>query len=151
MHWAIPTSAWFLLKNIFMETCFCSFLVNFIQFIMRCCPLTSGWCVILTIVQLCTDEWGPTASTLCPLCWLPRKKVQAVSSSYAQKLKSHYGARLAEERKKERRWIIIILMVCHFKIVTTSVHCYYYCRPGQAVSAILCTFQCLQIKILKIP
>ena len=243
-----------------METCFCSlifFLMNFIQFVMQCCPLTSGWCILLTIVHVCTDEWRPTASTLCPLCWLPRKKVQAVSSSYAQKLKctilknfltifglfwtlhiSCYSAIgwLKKEREKEEdeKLILTFIQVCHFKIhsdnvpltrcneppvapfnivtrspvhggsdtvnftgrrvidyahphlilgitttvngtpcndiersngrfvaprkrdviaviVTTSAHCYYYCRLGQAISAILCTFQCLQIKILKIP
>ena len=69
---------------------------------------------------MCIDEWRPTTSILCPLS-LPRKKAQVVSPSYAQsKAKntiprefhgywwlfrmlhvSGYGARLAEERKKE--------------------------------------------------
>ena len=59
--------------------------------------------------HVCTDEWLPTASTLCPLS-LSRKKAQAVSPSYAQKSKAQmdhplhvscYSARLAEERRKK--------------------------------------------------
>ena len=34
-------------------------------------------------LHMCTNEWRPTASTLCPLS-LPRNKVQAVNLSYPQ-------------------------------------------------------------------
>ena len=55
----------------------------------------------------------------------------------------HYGARLAEEKKKERKKEgkkmndsgFRPFQVCHFKIVTTC--CYYYCRQGQALEAAL--------------
>ena len=37
----------------------------------------------------CTDEWHPTASTLCPL-GLPRRKALVVSLSYAQNKAQKY-------------------------------------------------------------
>ena len=55
-----------------------------------------------------TNEWLPTASTLCPLS-LSREKAQVVSPSYVQKSKTQmdhlscYSARLAEERRKKER------------------------------------------------
>ena len=94
-----------------METCFCSFFINCFQFVTQCHPCT------------CTDEWHPTASTLCPLS-LPRNKAQAELHSkqssnapspenfltiggYFKRCTYHVTAlswlKKEEERKKERK------------------------------------------------
>ena len=47
MHWTIPTWGRFLFRNLFMETCFCSFLIKKLQlFVTRYRPRNCGWCVI---------------------------------------------------------------------------------------------------------
>ena len=63
-------------RNFLMETYFYSFLIKLNCY--TCCPRP---CVIYAHVR--TDEWHSTTSTLCSLSLL-RKKVQAVSPSYAQ-------------------------------------------------------------------
>ena len=103
----------------FFNSCLCSI-----------CQLASHKCYMAPLSQLlaqymchpsmslCTDEWHPTASTLCPIS-LPRKNTQEVSCSYAQKWTSKesflkifltirgyfkhktYHIRLAEERNLE--------------------------------------------------
>ena len=57
---------------------------------------------------------------------------------------SCYGARLTEEKKKERKKKMNDsgfqpFLVCYFKIVTT--YCYYCYRLGQAPAAALCTYR----------
>ena len=104
-----------------MVQCICSFLIHNLLTII----LLRGAAHVIAVDEssahvMCIDEWRPTTSTLCPLS-LSRKKSQAVSPSYAQsKAKKTipgefhgywwlfrtlhilgYGARLAEERKKE--------------------------------------------------
>ena len=79
MHWAFPTLA----RNLFMETCFCLFLIKKScnkLFVMQCHPHNCGWCIILTCVH------GQMASSsqyaLPPQSF--HKQAQAVSLSYAQ-------------------------------------------------------------------
>ena len=46
---------------------------------------------------------------------------------------SHYGARLAEERRRKKKLNnsdFRLFQVCHFKIVTTHYYMYYYSRLG---------------------
>ena len=68
IHWAIPTSARFLLE-IFLWR-----LVIFLRY--ACRPRTCGWCVILARVH----RRMASNSTFCPLS-LSREKAQAVSRS----------------------------------------------------------------------
>ena len=84
---------------IFMETCFCSFLINClkfcqfnlfchvfnlsrVQFVTWCHPRTCGECVILA--RVCSNEWLPTASTLSPLSLLCKEASVVVSPIYTQ-------------------------------------------------------------------
>ena len=138
----VPFTQWYALRN--MATLF----NNQVAVVSCFCTL---W--LMRHPCTCVDKWRPTASTLCPLS-LPRKKVQMVSSSYAQSKpqKDHlqriswllvavsnatcialWHYRLVEEERKkedEQFWLLTI-QVCHLKIVTT-LH-YYYCRLGQAL------------------
>ena len=94
-----------------------------------------------------TDEWHPTANTLCPTI---EKHLRYVTVMLKTKHKSttprefpgywwlfqtqhltRYSARLVEERKKMNNSDFRLFQVYHFKIVTT--YCYYYCRLGQAL------------------
>ena len=79
MDWAIPTSTIFLFRSLFRKTCFCSFLINFFQFVLRVDASSS---------HMCTDEWHPTASTLYPLS-LPHKKSAGGKSQLHSKQSSN--------------------------------------------------------------
>ena len=154
----------FFLGNLFMETCFCSFLIKiFEQFVMLCRPCNCGWSVILTPVY--TNKWLPTASTLS----LPHNKAQVVcksqlcskQSSNGQSPEnfmtigswlecyihiSRYGARLAEERRKRRKkkkkerkkkWTILTFDCFQQVNLPLTTHCYYYCRPRDRLYKLL--------------
>ena len=142
----------FVLWNLFMETCFCSFLIKrtciVLIFVMRYCPHNCGWCVIRTRVHALTNGiQQPVCSA--PSVFPAKNYRSEVAVMLKTKLKrhilrgfpgywwlfwtqhlSHYSSRLFEER----RWTILTFdrfQLCHFKIVTTR--CYYYCRLGQAL------------------
>ena len=153
-----------------MVTCFCSFwyeIINFsstslrmlvinlnflfllflktcILFVTQCRPWFSQ---LMHHPSTCTDEWRPTASTLCLLS-LPCKRAGGKSQLRSKRSSNEpflenflttgsyfelymYRVMGWRRRKKMNKSESLLFQVCHFKIVTT--HCYYYCRLGQAL------------------
>ena len=115
MHWANPTASRSLFRNFFMDTCFCSFLIEIFSNLL--CGATHIIAVGESSMHMCIDEWFPTASALCTLSLCRKKKTATVSSSYAQSKAqmNHtqrifraphvlcYSTSLAEERKLRKR------------------------------------------------
>ena len=134
-------------RHIFMETCFCSFLINFFNLL---CGAAPALVVDASSSHVCTDEWHPTVSMLCPLS-LPCKKSASGKSQLRWKQSSNgpspknfmtiggcfkcymYRVMALDWLKKEEdeQFWLWPFQVCNFKIVTT--HCYYYCRLGQVL------------------
>ena len=103
--------------------------------------------VLLQHYSTCTDEWRPTASTLCLLS-LPCKRAGGKSQLRSKRSSNEpflenflttgsyfelymYRVMGWRRRKKMNKSESLLFQVCHFKKVTT--HCYYYCRLGQAL------------------
>ena len=77
MLWAMHPyiSYRFIFRHLFVESYFCSFLINIFLFVMRCRPRTRGLCIRHPRTCSVTNKWRPT---LCPLS-LPCKKSQECS------------------------------------------------------------------------
>ena len=79
------------------------------------CGAAHTHAVDVSFLHVCTNEWLPTASTLCPLS-LPSKKAQAVSLSYTQSI-----VLLTLEgggAQRERAWYTLFVHALIISVIT---------------------------------
>ena len=137
MHWAFPTWARFIFFwNLFMETCFCSFLIKIFFTICYACRLRNcGWCVIRTRVH-----WWMASNSQHALP--PQSSLQESASS----ISPSYTQSKAQMKHPQRiSWLVVAVS----NATRIALQRYRLAEEERKKETTILTLDCFRLPLLK--